>query len=106
MILGDSFIWGPGVGVEQNLPNLLQTRLKDRYKIFNLSVPGWGIDQMYLAYQQYKDIINPDIVILAFIDRDVNRVLEAYRIWEGLNKPCFTIRNGELVSLSTLPVIA
>ena len=97
MILGDSFMFGAGVSVNENVPNLLQNMLRDKFEVFNLGVPGWGIDQMYLCHQQYKDIILPKIVILAFIDHDVNRVLEAYRIAEGMNKVNFTIINGKLV---------
>lgn len=97
MILGDSFMWGTGVELNENVPNLLQSKLQDRYEFFNISVPGWGIDQMYLAYMQYRKIIEPDIIILAFIDDDVKRVLEAYRIWERMNKPSFAIKNDSLI---------
>lgn len=97
MILGDSFMWGAGVKLDQNVPNVLQSKLQGRYEFFNVSVPGWGIDQMYLAYQQYKKIIEPDIIILAFIDDDVKRVLEAYRIWERMNKPSFAIKDDSLI---------
>lgn len=97
MILGDSFVYGANRASE-NLPSQLQSKLHDRYEIFNLGVPGWGIDQMYLAYEQYKDLIRPNVVILAFIDVDVSRVLEAYRAWERLNKPSFAVENGDLVS--------
>lgn len=103
MILGDSFMAGAGVAKDENVPRLLQAKLTDKFEVFNLSVPGWGIDQMYLAYQQYKDIIDPDMVILAFIDDDVNRVLEAYRKREKLNKPSFTVENGELVLQKSIP---
>jgi hypothetical protein len=96
MILGDSFIYGANRASE-NLPSQLQSKLQERYEVFNLGVPGWGIDQMYLAYEQYKDIIRPNVVILAFIDVDVRRVLEAYRVWEGLNKPSFAVEKGDLV---------
>lgn len=97
MILGDSFMWGAGVKLNENVPNLLQSKLQDRYEFFNISVPGWGIDQMYLAYMQYRKIIEPDIIILAFIDDDVKRVLEAYRIWERMNKPSFVVDNDSLI---------
>jgi hypothetical protein len=97
MILGDSFIYGSGITPDENVPSLLQTKPQGDHEFYNLGVPGWGMDQMYLAYQKYKDVIAPDIVIIAFIDDDVNRVLEAYRVWEGMNKPSFTIKDGELV---------
>lgn len=105
MVLGDSFMWGARVGRDENVPNLLQIKLKDKYAVFNLSAPGWGIDQMYLAYQQYKDVLDPHLIILAFIDDDVDRVLEAYRRWEGYNKPSFTLKDGQLVSRPIVPPI-
>jgi hypothetical protein len=97
MILGDSFIWGVGVQAYQTIPNMLQKRLDEKYDVYSLAVPGWGIDQMYLAYGHYRDVIVPNIVILAFIDDDIDRVLEAYRIWERVNKPSFSIQHGELL---------
>lgn len=97
MILGDSFMLGTGVSAGENVPSFLQTMLNNQYEVFNLSVGAWGIDQMYLAYQKYKDVIRPHIVILAFIDDDVDRVLQAYRVLEGMNKPSFDIIDGKLV---------
>gem|GEM_PF-1906027 len=97
MVLGDSFMFGVGLEADEALPGLLQADLPNNYEVYSLGVPGWGIDQMYLAYQDYKAVIEPDIVILAFIDDDVMRVLEAYRIRERLNKPSFTVAKGQLV---------
>jgi hypothetical protein len=96
VILGDSFMYGAGGLREESVPHLLAQRLGGTHQVFSVAVPGWGIDQMYLAYRQYKDIIRPHIVILAFIDEDVSRVLQAYRKDEGLNKPSFKLQDGEL----------
>jgi hypothetical protein len=98
MILGDSFVVGAHVSAENTIPGLLQARLGGGYEVFSLAAPGWGIDQMYLAYHRYKEVINPNIVILVFIDDDVKRVLEAYRVSERLNKPSFTVEGGKLVA--------
>jgi len=97
MILGDSFVYGAGSSPDETVPHLLQVQLNGKYEVFNVGVPGWGIDQMYLAYTRYKDTIKPHIVILAFIDDDVSRVLEAYRVNEGMTKPSFRVYGGELV---------
>jgi hypothetical protein len=96
MILGDSFMYGAGGPREESAPHLLEERLRGTHQVFNVAAPGWGIDQMYLAYGRYKDLLKPHIVILAFIDDDVNRVLQAYRRDDGLNKPSFTLHDGEL----------
>lgn len=101
MILGDSFMWGTGVASTESVPGLLQSWTNDTHAVFNLGVPGWGIDQMYLAYQRYKEKLSPHIVVLAFIDDDILRVLESYRKWEGLNKPSFEVHEGRLRSKLT-----
>ena len=97
MVLGDSFMWGAGVGADESVPARLQHELGSGWDVFNVSAPGWGVDQMYLAYLRYRDAIRPDVVMLAFIDEDIERVLAAFRTNEGMNKPSFTVRNGELM---------
>jgi hypothetical protein len=96
MILGDSFMFGAGGPREASPPHLLSQRLRGTHQVFNLAAPGWGIDQMYLAYGRYEDVLKPHVVIVAFIDDDVNRVLQAYRRDDGLNKPSFTLHDGKL----------
>ena len=95
MMLGDSFIYGNGAW--PSITTLLEKKFHNQYEVFNLAVPGWGIDQMYLAYVKYRDQLRPDLVILAFIDDDVARVLEAFRRYEGLSKPSFEVQNGDLI---------
>ena len=97
MILGDSFMWGPYVEVSATVAQQLQRLLGTDYQILNLGVPGWGIDQMYLAYLKYMAALQPKIVVLAYIDEDVARVLEAYRAEAGMTKPSFSIISGRLV---------
>lgn len=97
MVLGDSFMWGAGIDASETVSALLANALGPSWDVFNVSAPGWGIDQMYLAYLRFRDILRPNLVLLAFIDEDVERVLEAYRMAEGMNKPSFDLRSGELV---------
>ena len=97
MILGDSFTFGFLLKIEENIPSLLQAELNNEYDVFNFGMNGFGIDQMYLAYRKYKDIIKPHIVILNFIDDDVLRVIDAYRFIEKMNKPSFTVIDEKLV---------
>jgi hypothetical protein len=97
MVLGDSFVWGSRVQENETLPVLLEQELGDEYECFSVGAPGWGIDQMVLAHERFAERMSPKVVILAFIDDDVERVLEAYRRAECMNKPCFEIRDGALV---------
>src|SRR4029450_1178176 len=101
LVLGDSFVVGAHLAPEQTLPGLLQSRLGETHEVFAAAVPGWGIDQMYLAYERYKDLIAPNLVVLAFIDDDVKRVLEAYRVAERLQKPALTVDDGKLVRMQS-----
>jgi hypothetical protein len=98
MVLGDSFAFGAGVRADASFPALLQRAAGNELEVHNLGVPGWGIDQMYLAYRQYGNVIQPAHVILAFVDDDVSRVLESYRPAEGLDKPSFAIEGTTLVA--------
>jgi hypothetical protein len=98
MILGDSFVYGTGVSENMSFPSRLYAKLKGKCEVYNLGVPGWGIDQMYLAFQHFENLINPGAVILAYIDDDIERVMQSNRYAEGLNKPTFAVKDGELVT--------
>ncbi len=98
MVVGDSFMWGARLQARESVPALLQGELGPAWDVFNVSAPGWGLDQMLLAYRRYRDAIRPDVVLLAYIDEDVDRVLDAYRPSEGMNKPSFGLHDGRLVA--------
>jgi hypothetical protein len=98
MLLGDSFAFGVYLDDQDTVSSLLQEKLGDQYEVYNFAMPGWGIDQMYLAYQQYVDKIHPDFVLLVYVSDDINRVFESFRAGEGLNKPSFTVVDGLLKS--------
>ncbi len=89
LVLGDSFVWGVGVDAEQNLTSSLSRDLGDGYEVYTLSMPGWGLGQMYAAYQMYKTMLDPDIVVMGYIDNDILRVLNA-------GKPNFAVHDGVL----------
>jgi len=91
VVLGDSFMWGAGIDADQTVPRHLERALGGETTVFNVSVPGWGLDQMYLAWLRYRDVLRPDVVVVAFIDDDVDRVLMTYRQRERLTKPAFRI---------------
>ncbi len=96
MLLGDSFQFGYFINEDQTCARLLEKKLGEKYQIFNLGMVGYGIDQMYWAYKKYEPVINPDIIVLAFIDEDIVRVFEAFRSNENMDKPSFTIKDNKL----------
>src|SRR5262245_454813 len=98
LVLGDSMTFGPNLNDSETLPAFLQKELGLEYEVYNLSSQGWGLDQMYLAYMEYVDKIDPCIVLIVYIDDDILRTFESYRRIEGLNKPSFTVESGRLKS--------
>jgi len=103
MLLGDSFAFGLYIDERHILPVRLQEMLHPRYSVYNVSMPGWGIDQMILAYDMYVEILKPDLVVFVYIDDDITRVLEAFRDIEKMNKPSFDVVNGKIVRREIAP---
>lgn len=97
MVLGESFLFGRYVTQDETICAHMERQMESRADVFNLAIPGWGIDQMWLAYRKYVDRIRPQIVVLFFIDEDVERVYQAFRRREGMGKPSFDVENGQLV---------
>ncbi len=95
MLLGDSFMFGLYLQEHQTIEAGLQSGLSSDYRIYNISSPGWGIDQMYLAYKKYVEVIDPDFVVIMYIDNDILRNLHSRR--GNSVKPRFGIENGKLV---------
>jgi len=81
----------------ETFPFFLSQRLGPKWEVINLGVPGYGIDQMVLAYEKHRASLKADIVLLAFIDADIERVFEAFRRAENLPKPSFDLVRGQLV---------
>jgi hypothetical protein len=97
LVLGDSFMWGSHLVPADTVPRRLEAALGPGWEVANVSAPGWGLDQMYLAYRRYRDVLRPSVVVLAFIDDDVHRVLDTYRPAERLTKPAFDLVDEALV---------
>jgi len=97
LLIGDSFMFGIYQPEEKTITSRLQLAKGEDYIFFNLAIPAWGLDQMYLAYQQYIDLINPDQVILTFVDDDLMRSLEI--LFHGCGrKPCLKLVDQQLIN--------
>jgi hypothetical protein len=65
---GDSFIFGWGNNDEQTLPWLLQQKFP-QYTVLNLAQNGYGITHAVVQFEQMKDTIKKDdIIILPYAD--------------------------------------
>lgn len=104
LLLGDSFMFGIYLNEAETITAQLQKTKGSEYTFYTIAIPAWGMDQMYLAYQKYVDLIQPDQVVLAFIDDDLMRSLEI--LFHGCGrKPCLKIEDNQLVENNDNPKI-
>jgi hypothetical protein len=95
LVLGDSFTWGYGVSDEAIYTEVLERKLAEQgrnWEIINAGVSGWGTDQEYLFLKAEALKYQPDLVILAlylFNDPDNNCAESQY----ALGKPVFLNTN-------------
>lgn len=97
-LVGDSQAWGFGVPYPECFAARLQEELGLR--VLNLSQPGFGVDQIGLALARQALPRRPALGVVAIFRDDFNRSLQGYRQVEGMSKPTFALRAGELVPLS------
>jgi hypothetical protein len=95
VLVGDSFAFGLGVPYEKTFGAMVESRLHGT-PVYNFGIPGYAMDQMWLALEHEALPLYPKLAIAAFISGDFTRSEEAYRPWEGFNKPVFKLVNGRL----------
>jgi hypothetical protein len=95
LVLGDSFTWGYGVSDEEIYTEVLERKLAEQgrnWEIINTGVSGYGTDQEYLFFKTEGLKYQPDLVILAlylYNDPDNNCAEAQY----ALGKPVFVNTN-------------
>ena len=97
IMLGDSFLFGVYLKDDETIAANLFKEFKNRINFVNLGIPGFGIDQMYLTYIKFNEVLKSKLIILFYIDDDIYRTWEAFRLTEGMNKPSFIIKDNNLV---------
>lgn len=99
LLYGDSQIFGWGIPTEQRFSNLIEQQSK-LLEVWNLAVPGYGLDQQILSYLQGGASFNANEVIFFISNATLERTRHSY-IYKK-HKPLFvTDPDG---SLSVLPV--
>jgi hypothetical protein len=101
LFLGDSFVWGYDVEVEERFTEKLQAHHPE-WAIYNLGVSGYGTDQEYLLLHQVFDQYHPRVVFLVFcVDNDDSDNCWNFR-W-GYYKP-YCVLEGTRLELRGIPV--
>lgn len=100
-LFGDSFTAGvPPAAPYERIPILLGDLIPEG-DVVNFAVPGYGLDQIYLRFQQAVAEGRPaPVAVVGLILNDVDRVVERFR---GGPKPYFVIEDGDL-ALRGVPI--
>jgi hypothetical protein len=71
LVLGDSFVYGQGVALDESLPRRLASLLPAA-DVVNAGVPGYDLGQSYLYYKDRGGVWEADLVLLGFFINDLN----------------------------------
>ena len=73
MVVGDSIVYGKGVLQFQRFSNVLEKNLNRirPTRGLNLGECGTNIYKHYLVAQRYRDLFNPDLIIITFYGNDL-----------------------------------
>jgi hypothetical protein len=100
LLYGDSQIFGWGTAREQRFSNRLEEQ-HPSLEVWNLGIPGYGLDQQVLAYEQTGHHFQAHEIIL-FVSRDtLNRLKHTY-IYRK-HKPAFRLDSHEQLLQIPLP---
>ena len=107
LLLGDSYVEGLRVPLNQTFGKVLEARLnayapaKLRYEVVPAGVSGWGTDQQLLWFRKYGAAYQPDLVLLAFFPgNDFQNNAEPLEVVNmgRVMKPFFHMENGALAT--------
>src|SRR4030042_6040394 len=65
LMLGDSFIFGQGLNIEDTVSNILEGLLnknREKYLVINAGVPGWGTLQETTYAKDNFSLFNPNVI--------------------------------------------
>jgi hypothetical protein len=93
VLLGDSFAFGEEVADHETFARRLE-ELLPRVEVLNLGIHGYGHDQMLISLREEGLRYHPDIVIVGFVQDDMERNMLSFRDYA---KPRFELSSGELV---------
>jgi hypothetical protein len=107
-LFGDSFAFSEEVPFEESLNVHLERLLGAGSQVLNFGVPGFGIDQAVLRFEQEAERWKPRVTILQFITDDIYRIGNSYLFnrpdWAlPFVKPRFIIRDDGLWRIELPP---
>lgn len=89
LLLGDSVTFGWGVPVEatfgRKLETILSAQLARPVRTVNTGVGSYNTVQEYAVLKTYADAIEPDLVLLLYVDNDINSNNPPFDPWSKLS---------------------
>lgn len=72
IVIGDSYVYGQGIKMEQRFSELLENILNKKYptNVIIFAQPGDGIIENYAKFLLAHQYIDPDLYIIAIVDND------------------------------------
>ena len=99
---GDSFTHGEEVKNDDTWQEQLN-RLCPQLEVINFGVGGYGLDQSFLRYENEGKLYHPHIILIGFMQENINRSVNVFRPFyvEGLplTKPRFIVEDDALTLL-------
>lgn len=77
LLFGDSFTAGDGVSNKFRFGDLLEKQI-DGLQVLNFGLPGTGTDQQYLAYQNFGQELDFDLLLICPLVQNIKRVSSRY----------------------------
>ena len=97
LIVGDSTVYGQGLLKHRRFSELLEKKLEkiQPTRVLNLGICGTNIYQHYNRITKYKEILNPDLIIISFSENDL-------LVWNSLfNFPQELSSDGVVLDIRT-----
>jgi len=95
VLIGDSFTFGSGVQYDETFGARLEAALP-RTVIWNLGMPGFGLDQIYRSLRYQVPALHPALVVFVFIDDDLRRSFTSFMEQWGVSKPMYVLEGDTL----------
>jgi hypothetical protein len=104
-VLGDSYVWGPGIARSENLVTIMQQKARENRKgieLFNMGIPGAG-PRAYLGLVQ-TDVLQMNVDVACVLIYVGNDIVDAHpdlrnKVWLG--QPRNVLRAQYIVGLSS-----
>jgi carbamoyltransferase len=103
LLFGDSHTAGDGVSNGKRFGDLLETLLPGPVEVYNFGLPGTGTDQHFLAFREFAQGIEHDLLLLVVQVENIQRVAARYRYYNDdqgrrvlYAKPYFELEAGTL----------